>query len=368
MKILHILNRITYSGAEVMLKDAAQVFHKNGFESHVLSTGEDIGNYAPFLEKAGYVLHHIPFRKSPLYFLSLFLFLRREKFEVVHIHPERAFFWHALTARLSGCKRILRSVLDVFLFSGYLRQKRKLQRRIARKFFGVEYIAIGESVKNIEQELFSNPTVIIKDWIDESILRQPTEQERMDARLKFDFKGEDVVVISVGTCNEKKNHYAIFRAIQSLKKSGHKRVKYLHRGTGPTRAQEMEYAKELGIDNDTMFLDFIDDVREAYWASDIFVMTSSYEGLGNVILEAMNCGLPVLLYNVLGMRDTLPEGKGGILVEPCEIYLISALKQLIENPDIRIRMGKEAFESIRKNFSMAESLAKLIVLYKKSND
>lgn len=364
MKILHILNEITFSGAEVMLKDAAPIFLKNGFDLHVLSTGDEIGKYAETLRRSCYTVYHIPFRRSPRYFIELYRFLRKEKFDLVHIHPERAFFWHAIMVWLLGANRIIRSVLDVFLFTGYLRLKRKYQRLIARKIFKVTYIAISDSVMEIESQYFQNPTVIVKNWIDESYFRPPTEAERLNARKQFSFKENDTVLISVGTCNKKKNHYAVFDVLSELNRSLETPLKYLHRGTGPTTEDEKEYARRIGVQSCATFVGYLDDLRVVYWASDIFVMTSGWEGLGSVILEAMYCGLPVILYNVLGMRDTLPEGKGGILVEPNPDALEKAIKQLALSGELRKRMGIEARESVSRNFNGQESLERLLKLYR----
>jgi len=67
MKVLHILNSIEFSGTEIMLKVAAPIFVKKGFELHV-----EPGNYVDILRASGYVVHHIPFKRSPKYFIELY--------------------------------------------------------------------------------------------------------------------------------------------------------------------------------------------------------------------------------------------------------------------------------------------------------
>lgn len=364
MKLLHILNEITFSGAEVMLKVASPIFFKNRFDLYVLSTGNEVGRYSDTLRNSGYTIHHIPFKKSPKYFLVFYRFLYNERFDVIHIHSERAFFWHALLAWLAGCRTIIRTIHDVFLFSGFLRIKRSIQRAVARSVFNVSYTAIGNSVMEIEQQYFRNPTVIVKNWVDESYFQPPTTKSQQRAKYRFGFNTEDIVIISVGTCNQKKNHYAIFDAISKVNRSKTCTVKYLHRGTGPTLDDENGYAKKVGVNMHTKFVDFLEDVRMAYWAADIFVMTSGWEGLGNAILEAMNCGLPVILYDVLGMRDTIVNGKGGYLIEANSDSLASAIKKLALNEELRNQMGIEAKQSVLKNFNKQKSLEKLMKIYR----
>ena len=115
-KVLHVLNALKHSGAEVMLQLAFERFNANGLESHILSTGDKIGEYATILEQTGYRIHHIPFRKTPLFFAQVWNLLKKEHFNVVHIHTERAFFWLVLVAKLASVPTVARTFHGVFLF------------------------------------------------------------------------------------------------------------------------------------------------------------------------------------------------------------------------------------------------------------
>ena len=78
MKVLHILDELSHSGAEVMLQLAYKKFEGSGIDSHILSTGNDIGGYATFLGDTGYKIHHVPFRKSMGFFRDICRLLRAE--------------------------------------------------------------------------------------------------------------------------------------------------------------------------------------------------------------------------------------------------------------------------------------------------
>ena len=105
LRVLHVLNELKPSGAETMLKVASQKFRARGIEGHILGTGIQGGSFAAELASAGYRIHHIPFGRSVLFFLRLFVFLRREHFDLVHFHAESANFWSALTARFASQRR-----------------------------------------------------------------------------------------------------------------------------------------------------------------------------------------------------------------------------------------------------------------------
>ena len=65
MKVLHILNELKHSGAEVMLRLAYDRFKGSGIDSHILSPSNEGGDYAAILKQTGYKIHHIAFRRSP---------------------------------------------------------------------------------------------------------------------------------------------------------------------------------------------------------------------------------------------------------------------------------------------------------------
>ena len=187
-------------------------------------------------------MHHIPFKKSAKYFIKFYHLIREEKYDVVHIHPERAFFWHALVAKQAGVKNIVRTVHNVFNFSGYLRIKRMIQRFVASKMLMVQFVSIGSSVAEMEKKIFFNNTILIPNWIDEkNFLPAGDENERNQIKIKLGISLTDKVIVSVGSCNVMKNHDDIIIALSELIKEI-KNIYYIHVGDGPLQKKEKELA------------------------------------------------------------------------------------------------------------------------------
>ena len=364
MKVLHILNSIEFSGAEIMLKGAAPILIKNGFELHALSTGNEIGQYADILRSCEYKVHHIPFKKSAKYFIKFYHLIREEKYDVVHIHPERAFFWHALVAKQAGVKNIIRTVHNVFNFSGYLRIKRMIQRFVANKLLGVHFISIGSSVAEMEKNIFFNNTILIPNWIDQrNFLPARDENERNQIKINLGISLTDKVIVSVGSCTEIKNHDDVIITLSELIKEI-KNICYIHIGDGALQKKEKELAVTLGVSDKIKFLGQIENVRDPLIASDIFVMPSIYEGLPISCLEAASCGIPSVVYNVEGLKDIVKDGENGILVEPNPHAMAKAVKELIRNEKLRKQMGIKSRERFLRCFNMQDSLDKLIKIYR----
>lgn len=110
------------------------------------------------------------------------------------------------------------------------------------------------------------------------------------------------------------------------------------------------------------------DVTTQYLNSSIYVMSSRYEGLPMVLIEAMSCGLPIVSFDCeFGPREIITNGKDGYLVKPNNIKgLGDKINFLIENTQKRKIMAKHAIESV-KRFSKNEIMEQWTGLFEQLN-
>jgi glycosyltransferase involved in cell wall biosynthesis len=106
------------------------------------------------------------------------------------------------------------------------------------------------------------------------------------------------------------------------------------------------------------------DVKSEYEQSSIYVMSSRYEGLPMVLIEAMSCGLPIVSFDCdCGPRELVTDGVDGILVEANNIQaLADSLSKLIENENLRIEMGDNALVK-SKQFSINQIMPQWLALF-----
>ena len=184
------------------------------------------------------------------------------------------------------------------------------------------------------------------------------------ARHLYNLESDDFVLVTIGTCTPVKNHLDICAAVKKVNDIlDGKKVVFLHVGTGPMVEEEHMYVRRYHLEQYCRFVGILDDVRPCLYAADAFVMTSQWEGLGIAALEAMSTALPVVLYNVPGLRDLLQDGKGGLLIEPHKSSLVEALLLMIRHPELRKKQAQEAREHILSTYSLEDSVDKFIGIY-----
>jgi glycosyltransferase involved in cell wall biosynthesis len=107
------------------------------------------------------------------------------------------------------------------------------------------------------------------------------------------------------------------------------------------------------------------EIVKWYQKATIFILPSSFEGFPVVILEALACETPVIATPVGGIPEVVKEGKNGLLVPPNDpLQLAKAISYLLDNKDLRRKMGDAGRKFIIKNFSIEIVVRKLCNIYK----
>ncbi len=92
MKVLHILNELKFSGAEIMYTAAASEFRNLGCQLYVVNTSKKMGDYATHFIDAGYTVVHIPYIKSfkgkLTFYKRLYNYIKKEHIDIVHVHRD----------------------------------------------------------------------------------------------------------------------------------------------------------------------------------------------------------------------------------------------------------------------------------------
>ena len=194
--------------------------------------------------------------------------------------------------------------------------------------------------------------VIYNPVFDESILNLAKGSLGED---QYIFQGAYPVIIAVGRLVKAKDYPNLlnaFKKVLSIKKAI-----LLILGEGPEEKYLKNLVNQLKIYNDVVFLGFKKNPYKYMAHSALFVLSSKREGFGNVIVEAMACGTPVVSTNCKsGPLEIIEDGVNGLLVVPeNHIDLADAILKVLNNPDLANKLSLNGFER-SKYFSIEKSV------------
>lgn len=168
-------------------------------------------------------------------------------------------------------------------------------------------------------------------------------------------------IIMVARFEPPKDHVTLLKALSGLR---HIPWTLEFVGDGPTRGLVERWAASLGLRDRIDVLGTRSDVDKRLAASQLFVLVSKWEGLPLSILEAMRAALPVIASDVGGVREAVVDGDTGFLVPRDDVdALRSRLAVLLENSDLRLRMGRAGRHHYKRNFTFEQMLSRTITVY-----
>lgn len=140
------------------------------------------------------------------------------------------------------------------------------------------------------------------------------------------------VILAAGRLSAQKDYATLLRAFALMK--GEQKAKLMILGEGEKRDELECLAKHLGIDADVCFFGHVPNPYSYMTSATLFVLSSIYEGFGNVLVEAMACGTPVISTDCpYGPGEILQDGKYGALVPVGDVSaLAEAMLQTIRHP------------------------------------
>ena len=169
---------------------------------------------------------------------------------------------------------------------------------------------------------------------------------REEKRTQLGIAPDDILVLSVGELQKRKNHRVIIEAIANLKND---KIKYIICGQGVLENQLKALAAKNNLQNQVFFPGYRQDIPEIMSACDIFAHPSVREGLGLASLEAMASGLPLITSNVQGVPDYVENGVTGYMCAPKDIESFTRnLNTLVSDKALREKIGETNTDFVQK--------------------
>ena len=229
--------------------------------------------------------------------------------------------------------------------------------------FSARVIAVSNAIA--KQFDSRGKVVVIHDGFSREEFQVPKEKLRTEFRSRYGLDGR-FVVGCVGRIKwVRKGQEFLVRATALLKQQGHPITALIVGTPFPGNESHLirlrELVEELGVQDQIIFTGELADPRPAYAGMDVLTLTSAQpEPFGNVVMEAMGMGLPVIATNIGGSLDQVLDGVTGFLVPPADpAALAAAIQKLMSNSELRRRMGEAAASRVQERFSITEMTAKI---------
>lgn len=140
-------------------------------------------------------------------------------------------------------------------------------------------------------------------------------------------------------------------------------------GEGPLRPALERRIADHHLEKHVILGGFRPDALAMHKAFDVFVLSSVTEGLGTSLLDAMASSKPIVATRTGGIPEVVVDGETGFLVEPHDSAgLAAAIVRLLDDVDLRDRMGRAGFARVRSKFSVARMVAETVSVYERTVD
>ena len=224
-----------------------------------------------------------------------------------------------------------------------------LLRFFIRYFYKISDLIITNSIgsKNALQNDFfipKNKLLNIYNPIDDKYINVLKTK-----KLSHPFYNDgNIVLIGVGRLMPQKRFDLLIKAFAIIK-NDHKNVFLILLGEGGEKEKLFNLARSKNISDSIDFIGYQSNPFAWISKSDIFILTSDYEGLPNVLLEAMSCGTPIISTNCpSGPSEIIKNGFNGLLVPTNNVdLLVKAIHKLIIEKDTREKFIKNGFKKLK---------------------
>lgn len=357
--ILHVVPTLDQSGAEKQLALLARHLPADRFRTSVVALTRG-GHYAEVLEQEGVPVHVLGKRLQldPIILWRLRGLLRELEPDLVQTWMFTGNSYGRVAARVAGKAPVIATERCVDRWKGQarLRVDRLLQRWTARIVANAEAVAEFYRTVGIDpQKLHVIPNAA------ELPSSPPFEKASLAAEL-----GIDPTVPTIGFLGrlwpQKRVHDLIWAA-DILRISGW-RLNLVIVGQGPRRPYLERFARNLDMTEFVHFLGHRADAVRLLGALDVLVLPSSFEGMPNVLLEAMAASKPVIATRIPGVVEVVEDERTGLLVPPKRPYeLARALARLLSDAGLAKSLGEAGRRRIQDHFGVDTMVARYAALY-----
>lgn len=359
-RVLHVINTAEVGGGAEHLIHLTRGLYSRGFQNSVA-----VGRDGPATERLrtvgipvtvmGPMQVTAPFRLAHL--------LRRMRPDLLHLHGSRAGLAGVLAGRLTGVRPI---IYTAHAFASKRRlpsglrwtatQADVLTCRLADR---VICLTIHDAAAAARNGISISKFIVVPNGIEAARFIVPH-----DRRTEFGFEPSTPVVGMIARLVPQKDPLTFIRMARHVAEAVPD-ARFLLVGDGALRLAVEQALRTLGLEGRLILTGFRDDVPELLATMDVVVLSSLWEGLPIVVLEAMAAAKPVVATGLPSLNEVIVDGETGILVpvqDPAR--LAAAVVSLIRQPDRRGALGRQGRERVKREFTIEHMVEATINVYR----
>ena len=349
LRVLHIVSTMKTGGLERQVLNLITASPKS---RTFLVCVQEGGYFADQLESLGYKVLVLNGSSGIRKLVSLVSIIRRIQPHIIHCHNLLAFLYGKLA---SLCTLRGKTVISKH---GEAFPDKSFSQKLALYFLKyTDVIVVSEAIRDKAMDSLNlNPRRItfIQNGIPVPVLHDDNDREN-----------KNIIIGTVGRLVVEKRYDLLISSIAELR-AVKADIKLVIVGAGYEQEALKRQSEELNLQDVVEFTGEQHDVSRFLRSMDIFVLTSDTEGLPMAMLEAMGFGIPVLSTKVGAIGELFTDNENILLVERGnESEIVEGLSRLIEDGELRDRLGSAGRELVKAEYSVQKSLQLHEELYQK---
>lgn len=361
-RIVYFVDGLDFGGVEKVTLMLSEYFRKKA-EVYIISLYSDKKGLVSLFPKE-VLIEYLPFTSSrrgllfyALYWVTLYRKLKRISPDIIHAHNSSFSFFYLVSVARVFSRQI--PIVRTFHFMGSFLCRKKKSDRI--RFLIDKYatilsqsimVAVSPVLSNSLKKLYDIQNIVcVPNGIDVEFDFNPSRVScnRFDM-LKV--KSETMVVIYVARMVEGKNHCTLIKAWQ-LVVSEYSNAMLLLVGDGELKAKIEAEVERRGLLQNVKFTGAVANVSDYLSMSDIAVFPSLSEGFGLVLMEEMAMQLPIVVSKIPAFLCLVENNSTALFYETMNARdLADKILLLLNNKNLRIRIGKNAREFVKSHYSL----------------
>lgn len=379
LKILYIITKSNFGGAQKYVFDLATNLPKNSFENVVALGGDGIlksklktsGIKTITIKKLNRdvnIIHDISV------FFELLKIIGEEKPDVTHLNSSKIGGLGAFACRIYNLLNYKTKTLIIFTAHGWaFNEQRKCMQKTAIEI--LSWITVFLSHKTITVSEFDYKQGVLMPFVGKKIITIPNGISKTDLidkeeALKILLKNTKIKINTdttiIGAISELHKNKGLEYAIQALinTTSEFTKIIFIIIGEGEERKNLENLISKYKLNKQIFLLGYKDNASSLLKAFDIFILPSIKEGLPYALLEAGMAKLPTISTDTGGIPEIIDDMESGILVRSKSATEINkAITYMISNKVKTNKLGQELYKKVTKEFSIKKMLAETIKTY-----